>query len=207
VLRVEHLKIGNLPPLSFAVAGGECLAIEGPSGSGKTRLLRAIADLDPATGQVFCDGLERSEMAATAWRKLVRFVAAEPGWWTETPREALAAADIQPARMDRLLSSVGLETAILDRPLSALSTGERLRISLVRALAGEPRALLLDEPTAALDGAATALVGELIRFHILAGRSVLLASHDTEFVARLADARLQLARPESPRLATPAAAP
>ena len=48
VLRVERLKVGALPPLSFELPAGECLAVEGPSGSGKTRLLRAIADLDPA---------------------------------------------------------------------------------------------------------------------------------------------------------------
>ena len=66
MLRVEHLRIGQLPPLSFAVAGGECLAIEGPSGSGKTRILRAIADLDPVEGHLFIDGSERAEVPATA---------------------------------------------------------------------------------------------------------------------------------------------
>jgi len=53
VLRVEHLRIGDLSPLTFKVADGECLAIEGPSGSGKTRILRAIADLDPSQGLIF----------------------------------------------------------------------------------------------------------------------------------------------------------
>ena len=55
MLRVEKLRIGSLPSLSFAVADGECLAVEGPSGSGKTRILRAIADLDPNEGQLFLE--------------------------------------------------------------------------------------------------------------------------------------------------------
>jgi ABC-type iron transport system FetAB ATPase subunit len=205
VLRVEHLRIGNLPALSFEVADGECLAIEGPSGSGKTRLLRAIADLDQAPGQIFLDGDERMEMPATAWRKSVRFAAAEPGWWGDTPRTSFPAAQANNGRVDRLLSGVGLDADILDRQIAILSTGERLRIALVRALVDEPRVLLLDEPTAALDAASAALVEELIRFQILAGRSVLLASHDEGLVSRLAHARLQLAQPGVARMPSRAA--
>lgn len=89
VLRVEHLQAGTLPPLTFEVAAGECLAIEGPSGAGKTLLLRAIADLDPAPGQVFLNGAERNEMPGYEWRRHVRYCAAEPAWWTDTPRAAL----------------------------------------------------------------------------------------------------------------------
>lgn len=193
MLRVEHLKVGSLPPLSFAVAAGECLAIEGPSGSGKTRILRAIADLDVVEGQVFLDGAGRHEMPATAWRKLIRYVAAEPGWWADTPRATLLITPQTEARTLRLLSAVGLADEMLDRPVAMLSTGERQRIALVRALLDEPKVLLLDEPTAALDLAATALVEELIRFQLLAGRCVLIASHDRALVDRLAHARLQLA--------------
>jgi ABC-type iron transport system FetAB ATPase subunit len=195
LLRVEHLKIGNLPALTFEVADGECMAIEGPSGSGKTLLLRAIADLDPAPGQVFLDGVERMEMPAPKWRQAVRFAAAEPGWSSDTPRGSFPVSQANGARIGRLMTGVGLDAEILDRPIAKLSTGERLRISLVRALVDEPRVLLLDEPTSALDAASTALVEELIRFQILAGRSVMIASHDSGFVSRLAHARLQLAQP------------
>lgn len=192
MLRVEHLKVGQLPPLSFAVAAGECLAIEGPSGSGKTRILRAIADLDVAEGQVFLDGTGRHEMPATVWRKLVRYVAAEPGWWADTPRGTLLITPQTEARTMRLLAAVGLADEMLDRPVTMLSTGERQRLALVRALQDEPKVLLLDEPTAALDLAATALVEELVRFQLLAGRCVLVASHDGALIGRLAHARLQL---------------
>jgi ABC-type dipeptide/oligopeptide/nickel transport system ATPase subunit len=193
LLRVEHLRIGALPALSFAVADGECLAIEGPSGSGKTRILRAIADLDVAEGQIFVDGVERRETPATDWRKRVRFVAAEPGWWSDTPRGSLAPARAPQGRVARLLAAVGLDEDVLERPIAQLSTGERQRIALVRALIDEPKVLLLDEPTGPLDVASTALVEELVRFQMLAGKSVLLASHDGALVGRLAHARLQRA--------------
>lgn len=193
MLRVEHLRIGSLPPLSFAVSSGECLAIEGPSGSGKTRILRAIADIDPVDGQVFLDGAEQRETAAQAWRRAVRYAAAEPGWWADTPRETLPTSAASQPRIDRLLAALGLASEILDQPISLLSTGERQRIALVRALIDDPKVLLLDEPTGALDKEATALVEELIRFQLLAGRSVLIASHDGGLIGRIAHARLQLA--------------
>lgn len=195
MLRVEHLRVGSLPPLSFGVSNGECLAVEGPSGSGKTRILRAIADLDPVDGQLFLDGTERREMAPQTWRRAVRYAAAEPGWWTDTPRGTLPAAQASLPRIVRLLAALGLAEDSLDRPVSLLSTGERQRIALARALADEPKVLLLDEPTAALDKAAAALVEELIRFQLLAGRSVLIASHDGGLIGRLVHARLQLAPP------------
>lgn len=198
MLRVEHLRIGSLPPLSFAVSNGECLAIEGPSGSGKTRILRAIADLDAVEGQLFLDGTERREMAPQAWRRAVRYVAAEPGWWTDTARGTLPATPALLPRVARLVAAVGLDEDKLDLPVSLLSTGERQRIALVRALADEPKVLLLDEPTAALDKSAVALVEELIRFQLLAGRSAMIASHDSALIGRLAHARLQLAPPERP---------
>lgn len=193
MLRVEHLRIGSLPPLSFGVSNGECLAIEGPSGSGKTRILRAIADLDPVEGQVFLDGAERREMGAQAWRRAVRYAAAEPGWWTDTPRGTFPSSPASQPRIARLLAALALGEDVLDRPVSLLSTGERQRIALVRALVDEPRVLLLDEPTGALDVKTTALVEELIRFQLLAERSVLLASHDEGLIGRIAHARLQLA--------------
>jgi ABC-type iron transport system FetAB ATPase subunit len=189
VLRVDYLSVPGMPALSFEVAARECLAVEGPSGSGKTRLLRAIADLDPAEGYVFLEGVERREMAAPAWRRRVRYAAAEPAWWAPTAREHFAAT----AKLERLLPALALDPALLDRPIAELSTGERQRFGLIRAIADEPQVLLLDEPTSALDAATAALAQELIKFQLLAGRIVVLVSHDAGQIERLAHARLQLA--------------
>ena len=189
MLRIDNLRVPGLPALSFEVPAQECLAVEGPSGSGKTRLLRAIADLDPAEGYVTLEGVERREVPAPEWRRRVRYASAEPARWARTAREHLAAAP----KLDRLLSALGLDPALLDRPIAELSTGERQRLGLIRAVADEPRVLLLDEPTSALDPQAAALAEELIRFQMLAGRMVVLVSHDAQRVARLAHARLLLA--------------
>ncbi len=195
MLRADKVKIAPLPPLSFTVANGECLAIEGPSGSGKTRLLRALADLDSVSGFVFLDGVERREIAGPAWRKRVRFASAEPVWWTETARAAFTLADSSATqRLERLVHSLGLTAADLDKPVASLSTGQRQRLALARAIIDDPAVLLLDEPVSALDKPTAALVAELIRFQLLAGSSVIVTTHEDNAVARLASVRLQLAR-------------
>ena len=203
VLKIERLKVGALPPLTFSVSDGECLAVLGPSGSGKSRLLRAIADLDPAEGYVAISGVERREMPATAWRRQVRYCTSEPGWWAPTAR-AHVTDPAAATRFVRLAAQLDIADRKLDQPVVELSTGERQRLALARAMADEPKVLLLDEPTGALDPASGALVEEIVRFHVLAGRIALLVSHNAGEVDRLADARLELgpataARPERAR--------
>ena len=200
MLRIEKLKVKPLPPMSFAVQDGECLAIEGPSGSGKTRLLRAIADLDPAPGLIFLNGVERNEIPGHEWRSRVRYASAEPVWWSETARAAFASPHKSAQeRLARLLSALALSPKILDQPIATLSTGERQRLALIRALFDEPQVLLLDEPASALDSEAAALAAELIRFQILAGRSVVVTAHEQSTISKLAHIRLQLARLPGPR--------
>lgn len=194
LLSVQELQVGALPPLTFDVARGECLAVEGPSGVGKTRLLRAVADLDAAPGQIFLQGTERNQMTGPQWRRHVRFCAAEPAWWTDTPRDAFP-ADMDKKHLERLLTAVGLEADVLDRATALLSTGERQRLALVRAIADEPDVLLLDEPTAALDPNSASLVEQLITHQVQSGRAVVLVSHDHGQIQRLANARLPLAEP------------
>jgi ABC-type multidrug transport system ATPase subunit len=142
-------------------------------------------------------------MPAPQWRRLVRYCAAEPAWWSDTPRDAFAGATA--SRIDRLLHSLGLESAVLDRTVASVSTGERQRLALARALLDEPQVLLLDEPTAALDPQSAALAEELIRYQMLAGRCAILVSHDRGQIERLAHARLLLSKEASRPLA--AAAP
>ncbi len=197
MLRIENLTVGTLPPLSFTVADGEIMTVEGPSGSGKTRLLRAIADLDPAPGHIYLDGLEQSQMPAALWRSGVRYIAAEPGWWTDTPRDSFPEDDIDPSSLLKLCQAVGLDPMLLDRPVTLLSTGERQRFAFVRGLYDHPQVLLLDEPTGPLDPGSTALVEKLMRQQADAGCSIVLVSHDRAQIERLADAQLQLAAPGS----------
>ena len=189
MLKVDHLRVGALSPVSFALAAGQCLAVTGASGSGKTRLLRAIADLDPAEGTVMLEGAERNEMSGPEWRRRVRYVSAEPGWWAPTPRPHFS-ADIEVVAP--IVEALGLSRDSLDKPVAELSTGERSRLGLIRAICGKPKVLLIDEPLAGLDKEAVARVEALIAAEIDLGRIVVLVSHQETALKRRARAELHI---------------
>lgn len=188
MLRVEALKVHGVEPVSLDLEAGECIAVRGPSGSGKSLLLRAISDLDPAEGSVFLNDIERRSMTGPEWRGHVRYAAAEPGWWDETPRPHFTNQN----GLEEAIGALGLEADILDRPIARLSTGERQRLALVRALEDKPEVLLLDEPTGALDSEATASAEDLIKAQQAEGRAILLVSHDDAQAARMAKRRLMI---------------
>jgi putative ABC transport system ATP-binding protein len=158
LLQVRDLRTNILKPASFSLSAGEAIAVRGPSGAGKTLLLRAIADLDPNEGLVTLDGRERSTIGGPEWRCLVGYVPAEPGWWADTVGEHFGEWEAALS----LVRELGLREAAKAWPIAQLSTGERLRLALVRALMARPRVLLLDEPTAALDPASVTAVEALI---------------------------------------------
>ena len=132
-------------PLSLDVDAGDCVCISGASGTGKSQLLRALADLDPHEGQLWLASRPCTEMPAHEWRAAVGLLPPESSWWLPAVHEHFR--DGMPVPLER----VGLTTAILDKPVTRLSSGERQRLALLRLLANRPRVLLLDEPTANLD--------------------------------------------------------
>ena len=182
MLEVIDLRRPGLGPASFRLAPGECVAVRGPSGAGKTLLLRAIADLDPHDGRVTWDGHDRQAMPAPKWRRLVGYLPAEPGWWADTVGEHFP---YWPSAAP-LVARLGLPDEARLWPLTRPSTGERLRLALARALVVGPRVLLLDEPTAALDAAAAAVVEALIAERVAAGLAVLWVTHDAAQAGRVA---------------------
>jgi phosphate-transporting ATPase len=181
LLRVEGLGFPGLAPASFQMPAGGILVLRGASGSGKSRLLRAIADLDPSEGQVFLDGAARDGLPAPAWRRKVCYLATESGWWAERVVDHFAGWEAIADRLDAL----GLPAECRDWPISRLSTGERQRLALLRALAVGPKVLLLDEPTGALDPAATKAVEALIAKLCREGLGVIWVTHDAEQAERL----------------------
>jgi putative ABC transport system ATP-binding protein len=187
LLQVRDLRTDILKPVSFSLATGECVAVKGPSGAGKTLLLRAIADLDPNQGLVSLEGRDRSTIPAPEWRRLVGYVPAEPGWWAETVGEHFG----EWAEAAAVLRGLGILEEAKSWPITHLSTGERLRLALVRALIIQPKVLLLDEPTAALDAASVVAVEAVIASRIRAGLAVLWVTHDASQAGRIA--RRQLA--------------
>jgi ABC-type multidrug transport system ATPase subunit len=160
----------------------------GGSGSGKSVLLRMLADLDPHEGEAFLDGQACSRMPAPTWRRKVTYVPADSGWWAEHVRAHFP----QNTDFTTLLPSVGIPAEAADWRVSRLSTGERQRLALVRALRPENRVLLLDEPTSGLDTASIALVEAVLRQRLTTGTAILLVTHDPEQAERLASRHLEL---------------
>jgi len=181
-LLVEDLKTHHLGPCSLTIAPGECVCLTGPSGSGKTLLLRAIADLDIHEGQVTLEDTDCNDMPAPQWRKNVSLVPAESQWWTDTVGQHFVTKDCP------YLEELGFEQAVFDWQVSRLSTGEKQRLALARALMNLPRVLLLDEPTASLDQKNTRVVEHLVKNYCKeAGASVLWVSHDPDQASRVCD--------------------
>ena len=186
-LRIEGLATALFGPVSFDIAAGECVARMGTSGAGKSLLLRAIVDLDVSTGNVWVGERVRSDMPASEWRKLVALVPAESGWWADR------VGDHFPSKSDAIaqIEALGLADP-LDWEVNRLSTGERQRLAIARALCCKPEALLLDEPAASLDEQATRLVEDLIRECCKTGMALLLVTHDRQQAERMAKRVLRM---------------
>ncbi|MFE1595937.1 ABC transporter ATP-binding protein [Nocardia sp. NPDC058705] len=172
--------------VNLRVAPGEIVGITGDSGSGKTTLARTMAGLlTPTSGTITVDGhpprrargtiamVFQSPRAATNPHFTVAQIIAEPARIRRTTVPDLAA----------LATTVGLTPDLLDRRPHALSDGQLQRACLARALAQNPRYLILDEATAMLDAATTATIIRLVMTHAADDLGVLLISHDEPLLA------------------------
>lgn len=185
-LEISGLGSAVIRDVSLRLAPGEGRAVVGPSGSGKTSLFRAIADLDPNEGEIMLSGRARSATPAPEWRRCVAYVPAEPGWWLTLAGEHV------PPEATPMVERLGLSLGLLEKPVSALSTGERQRLALAIAFAREPEVLLLDEPTSALDEENRDAVEAAVRDMLAGGAAMLIASHDRGQVERLGLATLYM---------------
>lgn len=175
-----------LDGLSIALAPAATTALVGPSGCGKSTLLRVIAGLRPFTGSI------------TGVPERKAFVFQDPSllpWLDVRANVALPGRYADIGDVDLALAQVGLE-GMADRLPGALSGGQKMRVSLARALVARPRLVLLDEPFAALDGVTRRQVQAV--FEALRERerwTVLLVTHELDEAVRLADRVLALAGP------------
>ena len=178
LFEVKDLQGPNVPPVSFSLEAGEVLTVQGESGVGKSQLLRALADLSPHEGEVRLDGAEQQEMPATEWRRQVGLVPAESGWWADTVAEHF------PRRpSEDWWQRLKLRPALWESPVDRLSSGERQRLAVLRALVLTPRVLLLDEPTANLDrDNASAMADVLLDYVREHGAAAVWISHNPEEV-------------------------
>lgn len=186
-LRLKGIGVGALVDVDLTVAAGEIVTLTGPSGSGKSRLLRAVADLEAHSGQVCLGDVAQDALPAHRWRQRVMLVPADSPWWYDTVAPHFADWPAEEA------VALGLPAEAGAWRIERLSSGERQRLALLRALMRQPSALLLDEPTANLDAESLArceawLLGQ-IRTRQL---PVLWVSHDPAQVSRLGGRSLRL---------------
>jgi sulfate transport system ATP-binding protein len=184
-----------LDNVSLAVADRALTALLGPSGSGKSTLLRIIAGLEqPDSGSVSLDGVEVTGLPPQARGVGFVFQHYAPFKHLTVRKNVAFALEIRRrakaetrSRVDELLRLVQLE-GFADRYPAQLSGGQRQRMALARALAAQPRVLLLDEPFGALDaGVRRELRGWLRKLHEHSQVTTLIVTHDQEEAMDVAD--------------------
>lgn len=185
--RAEQLGTALLAAISLSVARGECLCISGPSGAGKSLLLRALADLDEHQGTIWLEENESSALSPAAWRRTVSYMSAESAWWHDTVAEHFS------VDMNEMAMQLGFPAGVMQWKVARLSSGEKQRLALLRALQFSPRVLLLDEPTANMDEANTARVEVLVMGYMHDNQASLIwVSHDKLQIERIADQHIVL---------------
>ena len=170
---------GRLEPTSLILNSGDFVALIGPNGSGKTSLLHALSLIPPATGEVRIAGKDARGMHPHARQRLFSFLpAGRDIVWPLKARDVINLG--LPPGSDWTLPAQRFELdSLLDRRMDRLSTGERSRVMIVRALAPNPQVFLMDEPIANLDPHwQLVALDELRRLAADDGRAVLFAVHD-----------------------------
>ncbi|MFF9485690.1 thiol reductant ABC exporter subunit CydD [Streptomyces sp. NPDC014676] len=192
--------------VSFTVAPGETVALVGPSGAGKSTLLNVLLGfVRPTGGRVRIGGADLTGLDLAEWHARVAWVPQRPHLYAGTIAEnvRLARPDADDDAVRRALRDAGaLEfvdalpdgaETVLGEDGTGLSAGQRQRLALARAFLADRPVLLLDEPTAALDGATEADVVAAVR-RLAIGRTVLLVVHRPALLA-VADRVVRLAEP------------
>lgn len=192
--------------VSFQIRAGQSLGLVGESGSGKSTTSEMIVRLqDPTAGQILFDG---QDIAATPAAKFMRHpmrrdiqMVFQDATDSLNPRDTAATAIAEPlrriarlrgarltTRVQELADLVGLPHPLLSRFPHQLSGGQKARVGIARAIALEPKLLILDEPTAALDVSIQAVVlNLLVDLRARLGMSYLFVSHDLNVVRLLCD--------------------
>jgi osmoprotectant transport system ATP-binding protein len=202
-----------LDGVSIRVLQGECVALIGESGSGKTTLLRCFNRLVvPDTGRVLVDGKDVLQLDSISLRRNVGYVPQDggllPHWRVGRNVELVPRLRRMPDRTtlaERALTMVGLEPALFrSRWPGELSGGQRQRVAVARALAAEPRVILLDEPFGALDAITRAdLQSAFADIRRTLHTSTLLVTHDLNEAFLLADRVVVLRQGRVEQSATP----
>lgn len=189
--------------LSFGIGPGEVLALLGPNGGGKTTLLKTLLGLlPPLAGAVLVEGIPLSRLStAERARRLAYVPQVHAGAFAFTVadvvlmgRTAHASALAAPSARDRAVAAAAIERLgiahLAEAPYTRISGGERQMALIARALAQEPRLVVLDEPTASLDFSNQGRVLRWMRSLAAGGLGVVFSTHDPNHALRFADRAL-----------------
>ncbi len=180
-LVVKNFCFYNMGPFDFEVEPSECVGITGASGAGKTLFLRALADMDPHSGEIFLDNVESKNIPAYEWRRKIALLPSESSWWFDIVGNHFASFDRD------MLHILGFDADVMNWEISRLSTGERQRLALLRMLSISPFVLLLDEPTSNLDDENIALVEKVIKqYKKKHSPAIIWVTHDKNQLKRVA---------------------
>ncbi len=190
-----------LDGISFDVAAGDFVSVIGPSGAGKSSLFKVIVRFVEATsGTILLEGKDIKTMDVIQLRRQIGFILQESYMFDGTVRDnityglKLQGKHVDEAKIKQMLSQVHLFPDDLDRDVAELSGGERQRVAIVRMLVNEPKILLLDEITSALDLANALEVEHLIaELQKSLGITIMMVSHDFEQAKRLGGRTIFLA--------------
>jgi ABC-type transport system involved in cytochrome bd biosynthesis fused ATPase/permease subunit len=198
-----------LDDLSLIVEPGEMLAIAGPSGCGKSTLLAVLLGfVGPDSGTVRIGDVDLATIDADAWRRRIAWMPQRPHLFASSVADniRLGTPGASGAEVERAAAAAGLGellarlpdglNTVLGQDGAGLSAGERQRVALARAFIRDAPILLLDEPTANLDGHTEAEVVQAVH-RLAAGRTVILVAHRPALLA-LADRVVDLAMSEVP---------
>lgn len=181
--------------VSLGVGAGEIFGLLGPNGAGKTTTLRMLCGLlTPTTGRVTVQGMDLTVDPQRA-KGAIGFLTAQTGLYQRlSPRELLPffaeLHNMDPAmtrrRVDALIAWLGMES-FADIRCGALSTGQRQRTNIARALIADPPVLILDEPTLGLDVLTNRVILAFIRHERARGKAIILSTHYLDEAERLCD--------------------
>ena len=176
-----------LEGISLSIKEGEHLTITGPSGSGKSSLLKLLAALvSPSSGQLFYQGQDLGDLDPVAYRREVSYCFQQPVLFGQTVRDNVAFPfEIRqiPFDQERVLTALArldLGPEFLDKPIKALSGGEKQRVALVRNLLFEPKVLLLDEVSSGLDEKTKILLRTFLKDLHQEGVTLIEVTHDQQ---------------------------
>ena len=190
----------RVQPANLDVAAGQMVALVGPNGGGKTSLLRALARVEGASGSVAIDGEDLDAAPQARRRRLLSFLpASRDVTWPISARDVIALGldNRDDDRVDELIALLELD-ALAERPIDRLSTGERARVLIARALASRPRVPMLDEPLSNLDPYWALRLLDIFRSAASSGQIILVALHDLAQLPRfdrallIAEGKVQL---------------